>query len=85
MVQSKPSQLHALPGPSDTALVHAARTAVLQRIGELEAADTAEHAVAAHAVEKINRYERRVLSKRRKALQALHNLSSVVVDAADVR
>jgi hypothetical protein len=65
--------------------IHAARTAVLQRIGELEAADTAEHALAARAVEKINRYERRVLSKRHKALQALHNLSSVIVDAVDVR
>jgi hypothetical protein len=69
----------------DMQRIHAARTAVLQRIGELEAADTAKHTLAARAVEKINRYERRVLSKRRKALQALHNLSSVVVDAADVR
>jgi hypothetical protein len=51
----------------------------------LEAADIAEHALAARAVEKINRYERRVLSKRRKALQALHNLSSEVVDAVDER
>jgi hypothetical protein len=58
----------------DMQRIHAARTKVLQRIGELESADTAEHALAARAVEKINRYERRVSSKRRKALQALHNL-----------
>jgi hypothetical protein len=69
----------------DMQRIHAARTAVLQRVGELEAADIAEHTLAARAVEKINRYERRVLSKRRKALQALHNLSSEVVDAVDVR
>jgi hypothetical protein len=56
----------------DMQRIHAARTAVLQRIGKLEVADSAEHAVAARAVEKINRYERRVLSKRRKALRALH-------------
>jgi hypothetical protein len=52
----------------DMQRIHAARTAVLQRMGELEAADISEHALAARAMEKINRYERRVLSKRRKAL-----------------
>jgi hypothetical protein len=67
----------------DMQRIHAARTAVLQRIGELEAADAAQHAFAAHAIEKINRYERRVLSKRRKAMQALHHLSPGAVDAAD--
>jgi hypothetical protein len=57
---------------------HAARAAVLQRIGELGAADISEHALAARAIEKINRYERRVLSKRRKALQALRNPSCLM-------
>jgi hypothetical protein len=63
----------------DMQRVHAARTAVLQRIGELEAADINEHALCARAIEKVNRYERRVLSKRRKAFQALHNPSPGVV------
>jgi hypothetical protein len=60
----------------DMQRIHAARTAVLQRIGELEAADIDEHAIGARAIEKINRYERRVWSRRRKAFQALHNTSS---------
>lgn len=68
----------------DMQRIRAARTAVLQRIGELEAAGINEHALSAHAIEKINRYERRVLSKRRKAFQALHNPSPGVV-ANDTR
>jgi hypothetical protein len=35
--------------------------------------------LAAEAVEKINRYERRVLSRRRKALRALNNPPSKVI------
>jgi hypothetical protein len=67
----------------DMQRIHAARTAVLQRIGELEAADTSAHAAAVRAIEKINRYERRVLSKRGKAVHAFHNSSSGIVDAVN--
>jgi hypothetical protein len=63
--------------------IHTARTAVLQRIGELEAADISEHALAAEAVEKINRYERRVLSRRRKAWRALNNPPFKVIAAGE--
>jgi hypothetical protein len=62
----------------DMRRIHTARTAVLHRIGELEAADASEHALAAEAIEKINRYERRVLSRRRKALRALNSASKVI-------
>jgi hypothetical protein len=67
----------------DMRRIHTARTAVLHRIGELEAADTSEHALAAEAIEKINRYERRVLSRRRKALRALNNPASKVIAARE--
>jgi hypothetical protein len=60
----------------DMQRIHVARTAVLQRIGELESANINEHALGARAIEKINRYERRILSRRRKAFQALHSPSS---------
>ncbi len=60
----------------DMQRIHAARTAVLQRIGKLESANINEHALGTRAIEKINRYERRVFSRRRKAFQALHNPSS---------
>jgi hypothetical protein len=65
----------------DMRRIHTARTAVLYRIGELEATDTSEHVLAAEAVEKINRYERRVLSRRRKALRALNNPASKIITA----
>jgi hypothetical protein len=48
---------------------------VLTRIGELEVSDISAHAFAADAVDKINRYERRVFSRRRKTLRALNKLS----------
>jgi hypothetical protein len=67
----------------DMRRIHTARTAVLHRIGELEAADTSEHVLAAEAVEKINRYERRVLSRRRKALRALNNPASKIIAARE--
>jgi hypothetical protein len=63
--------------------IHTARTEVLHRIEELEAADTSEHVLAAEAVEKIDRYERRVLSQRRKALRALNNLASKIIAAPE--
>ena len=55
----------------DLRRIRAARTEVLRRVGELEAAAPSEHELAAAAVERINRYERRVLSRRRKALKEL--------------
>jgi hypothetical protein len=60
----------------DMQRIHAARTVVLQRLGELESAVINEHTVGARAIEKINRYERRILSRRRKAFQALRSSSS---------
>jgi hypothetical protein len=52
----------------DVRRVRAAATEVLSRIGELETATASEHAAAAAALEKIKRYENRVLARRRKAL-----------------
>jgi hypothetical protein len=62
----------------DIRRIQTARTAVLHKIGDLEAADLSEHALAAEAIEKINRYERRVLSRRRKGSQALNKAASDV-------
>lgn len=43
----------------------------MRRLGELEAAAISEHAAAAAALEKIQRYEERALARRRKALREL--------------
>jgi hypothetical protein len=59
----------------DLRRVRAAATEVLSRIGELETATAAEHAAAAAALEKIKRYENRVLARRRKALMELDRSS----------
>ena len=61
--------------------IRAARTMVLQRIGKLEASDINEHALAVATIEKISRYERRVLSRRRKALRDLNSAVHGVADA----
>lgn len=63
--------------------IHTVRTTVLHRIGELEAASISEHAFVAEAIEKINRYERRVLSTRRKAFQALNNVVTGIIEPPD--
>lgn len=47
---------------------------MLRRIGELRAAAISEHALVAAAIEKIKRYENRVLSRRRKARGELDRL-----------
>lgn len=58
----------------DLQRIRAARTEVLRRVGEV--ATPKEHADVAAAVEGINRYERRVLSKRRKILKILAGVGS---------
>jgi hypothetical protein len=59
----------------DLRRVRSAATEVLSRIGELETATLSAHAAAAAAFEKINRYENRILSRRRKTLRKLDRLS----------
>jgi hypothetical protein len=56
----------------DLRRVRSAATEVLSRIGELETATLSAHAAA---FEKINRYENRILSRRRKTLRKLDRLS----------
>lgn len=67
----------------DMRRIHTVRTAVLHRIGELEVASISEHALVAEAIEKINRYERRVLSTRRTALQALNTVAPGIINARE--
>ena len=59
----------------DLQRIRSARTEVLRRIGEIESAALEAHAAAAIALEKINRYEQRVLSRRRKVVRELRLLA----------
>lgn len=53
----------------DLRRIRAVRGEELRRIGEFEAAAISEHAAAAAALKKIQRYEDRVLARRRKLLK----------------
>jgi hypothetical protein len=54
----------------DHVRIRSVRSQIFYALGELEKADPSSHAYAANQLERIWRYEQRVLAKRRKALHA---------------
>ena len=54
----------------DHVRIRTVRSQIFYNLGEVENADPSEHASATNRLERIWRYEQRVLAKRRKALRA---------------